>query len=383
MGISPNKEQPLKEINRTPDGTDKTETDKTLSQSQLRHAPYQLIRNSVCYLLLECDSGVITYIPKEAIPVITESLRSIMDLSLNEPILYQFINNLIEDLIDFFLLEYNYEAFICIPRKILSSAVVDGHFLMMELFRNKEQISHKLKTYWVISSLTIRQDDWENRVSEGFTSIPGEIIRAIASDLDDLAISSLKQTCRCIFAIITRKWLPVQLCVALWPGEEIKKSLKWNLEELFPKFCKKRATNSNKDPVCYFNSKMDQHPPHKTVVDPSQWNLVGLKGKTNDSYLNESWVDYLKECEKMVYLRLDCVNNIRLDIRHLTKLEEFFMKLKLRDGHGASISLPTSIKSIILHATVKKNQGHCDFFSQQSIYKLHLKAPDCTRLEFW
>jgi hypothetical protein len=258
----------------------------------------------------------------------------------------------------------------------------------LKTFLNKKQIPYKLRiysvgSYPVGSSLMKLPDDWKEYVSEGFTNFSLDIIRYITNYLNDFDIRALKQISKRIFAIMRREWPQIIFYVALWSNEMIEYSQKRDLYNICMKFHKQRATNnSNMDSVCYLDGRMNQYPPHKMKMDPSRWTFMRLKDGTNNYRLNQSWVHYLKECVNLVYLRLIDTSDLYLNIANLTKMERFFMKLKPVNGWGAEVTLPSSMKTIVVYATEESYQKHHTQFSERYIYYLQLNALKCTQFKF-
>jgi hypothetical protein len=91
---------------------------------------------------------------------------------------------------------------------------------------------------------------------------------------------------------------PIQYSCTLWSNEEIEDLLKQDLYELYMKVYKSR----NVGPMLYFIAKMGKPPPSDSEADPSQWEVMMLKGEKNDYNLNETWVKYLKRCVNLAFL---------------------------------------------------------------------------------
>jgi hypothetical protein len=354
---------------------------------QSRNTSYQLIGNLVGSFSLKCNSGVATYISKEKIPDTAEGLRLIMNEFLNEElILYKLTRNLVDSLSP----ECDPGVFIYIPNEIIP-VITNCLLSTMELSLNKEQtpnkieppISYTLRIYSVGSSLMNLPDDGKEYVSEGFTKFPLDIIRYIANYLDDFDIRALKQVSKPILAIMRREWPSILFYVALWSNGMIEYSQGWDLYNFGTKLYKKRATNNYMDPMCHFEGIIDQYPPHKTVIDPSRWTSMRLKGGTNNYLLNQSWADYIKECVNLVHLELIDTSDIYLESVNLKRLERFFMKFKSVNGWMASITLPSSMKAPAMYASEGNDQERHTQPSKRYVNKLDPGTLECTQLELW
>jgi hypothetical protein len=251
---------------------------------------------------------------------------------------------------------------------------------------------YKLTRYRVGSPLPMDPLDKSKII---YTFIPGEIILIIAEYCDYFNITVLKQACRHFFVIISPKWPTTQYSIAYWENNEIQYSRKQYSYNLCMKLYKKRVThngnnvtnNLNMDPVCYFDGIINRPSPSPNKVNPSQWKAIRLKSETSDYIINQSWVDYLKVCEELNYLRLENVDNINLNIENLSNLKEFFMEFKSIHALGGQATLPSSVEEIVVHASEGNYQerytlysGEC--FSNQSIKNLHLRTLKGTLLGF-
>jgi hypothetical protein len=85
---------------------------------------------------------------------------------------------------------------------------------------------------------------------------------------------------------------------------------------------------------------------------PSQWNVIMLKDEKCDIALNQVWTDYLTSCHNLVYLILDNVSHIYLDLTFFTNLEGLFL------GYGAAVDPPSSMKIFFWYTSEKKYQEH-------------------------
>jgi hypothetical protein len=136
-------------------------------------------------------------------------------------------------------------------------------------------------------------------------------------------------------------------------------------------------------PMCHFEGIIDQYPPHKTVIDPSRWTSMRLKGGTNNYLLNQSWADYIKECVNLVHLELIDTSDIYLESVNLKRLERFFMKFKSVNGWMASITLPSSMKAPAMYASEGNDQERHTQPSKRYVNKLDPGTLECTQLELW
>jgi hypothetical protein len=227
-------------------------------------------------------------------------------------------------------------------------------------------------------SLMNPPDDWKGYVSEGFTNIPGDIIRDIANYLDESGIRALEQVCRCTFAIIRPEWPSVRFYLAFWPSTVVEESRKQYSYSLCRALYKKRATNNPKmNPGHYFDGIIDQFPPSIYEANSYQWKAMSLKGGTNNYLLNQSWIEYLRSCTNLDYLILNDVYNMNLDInKYLIKLKSLLMGMRLKSVTiwNATVTLPLSVKEIVVYASEGNDQECHTQSSKQYLDRLSLKT---------
>jgi hypothetical protein len=110
---------------------------------------------------------------------------------------------------------------------------------------------------------------------------------------------------------------------------------------------------------------------------PSQWNVIMLKDEKCDIALNQVWTDYLTSCHNLVYLILDNVSHIYLDLTLLTNLEGLFL------GYTAAVKIPSSMKMFVSYTSKEKYREH---ETQLSSYTRFVRLDALERsieLELW
>jgi hypothetical protein len=251
---------------------------------------------------------------------------------------------------------------------------------------------HRLRMCLIESSpLVSPSNKWKIGHSGSFEDIPQDIILLIANGLNCFDISVLERVCRRFFVIIRLKWPLNQRRFALWSYTGTEKPQKWNIYEFYIKLHKRGRwatynsmddpNNSKVDPVHSLVTIMDRFIPSDCEVDPSQWEVCELKSEKNSYSFNELWAHYLEKCRKLVCVGLINASGIHLNLENHTNLEGFFMELKSADGKGASITLPNSMKAIVLYATEENYRRHDSWFSNPCVNSLYLSASGCTKLE--
>jgi hypothetical protein len=252
---------------------------------------------------------------------------------------------------------------------------------------NEPPTNQPIKLYRVgSSSPTSPPDSWKKCNSGEFKYIPEDIILYIANYFDHFDIRKSEQVCRRLFAIIRSKWpLPPIPCFAAFRSDAvIEDSQMRYLYNSYINFYNNRANdNPNMDPVYYFDDMIDLYSLDKMNVDPSLWTHMRLKSEDDNSTINETLANYLRQCKRLVYLRVDNASNILLNLRDHINLEGLFVEFKSVDGLGAYITSPSSMKAVILYATEKNYQKHHTQLLEPRVLKLHLITLESTELELW
>jgi hypothetical protein len=138
------------------------------------------------------------------------------------------------------------------------------------------------------------------------------------------------------------------------------------------------------DPIYHFEGIRNQYPPHKTVMDPSRWTSMRLKGRTEDYRHTLSWNNYLNECVNLFYLELIDISDISLGPVNIPKLEGLFMKFKSVNHWRALINLSSSMKTIVVYASEGNDQECHTQPSKEYVNLLGLETPMyLTQFELW
>jgi hypothetical protein len=253
----------------------------------------------------------------------------------------------------------------------------------------KKEPQSQLTKYRPVSPLPPREsldDIWEGCYPGMFIPISDDNFLLMINYLDYFDIKALEQACKLFFVIIRLKGPKFSCPFVFLSHTEIKDSRKQGSHEFCMVLHDIMATyNGDTDmgSVYYFDVIMNQCSSRFHEEDSPVWNVMRLESETSAREINEFWAAYLKDCSRLVCLKLDNASNIDLSFNDHPNLEIFIMELKSADGRGATIDLPPSMKTIILYATEENYRKHYTQNSRPYVDHLYLNAPECMDLELW